>query len=436
MTSNLQTVARGTAVETLFIRIGARARLVHETWIIDTLHWVVVDDEGRVRNQGSGDAQALAELIAPELRGDPDHVVAIIGGEQCLSLQVSVPGRSAGQIRRALPFVIEEFLATDIDHVHIAHGPIRRQLPIDCVAIEQTQLRNWCAAFAAVGITPGTLLSDAEMLPVEADEITLYFDEPRILVRTPQQSFVAEGDTLPLALAGALEQLEDDSTVHVRCINGRLPDLDRAQLDQSAPVPLKWHAEEADATGLLGLVRLWLGPRTGTNILQGDFAPRRRRNPEWQRWRAVAGLAAAWFVVALLAQVGQGLYANHRTAQLDSDIRTAYRTHFPADVRAATRSLDGLRMQLAQHVGGSGGESGFLMLTTALAESLEPGSGTSLRGLSYNDQRFELAVDLTAPDFVALDQLRDRLSATGLAVDISSAEQQEQLVRARLRLRG
>jgi general secretion pathway protein L len=423
-------------LETLFIRIGAPAHQVVDTWILESVSWVVLDDSGQAIKHGTGDARDLADLVGADLRRDPDRVVAVVPGELCLSLQVTVPGRSIGQIRRALPFVIEEYLASDIDQVHIAHGPISRHAPVDCVAVERTLMQGWCAALATVGITPGVLLCEAELLPYGEDTISVFFDDQRILVRTPSQSLVAEPDMLPLALAGAIEQITGDAPVTVHCIDGTVSELDRAQIDQSSPVPLIWDHTDTGTPGFLALARQWQRGSPITDLLQGEFAAQRRQSPYWQQWRTVAALAGLWFVIALSVQLGQAVWAEYRAAQLDRTVRAAYQSYFPDDPNVGIRSLDGIRSQLAQHVGAGTGHSGFLTLTGVLAESLPEGGGTSLRGITYNDARFELAVDLTAPDFAALDQLRDRLAATGLSVDISSAEQQEQHVRARLRLRG
>jgi general secretion pathway protein L len=423
-------------LETLFVRITEPARLVRDTWILRSLSWLVLDRDGQVLNQGSGDAQALTELIDPALRGDTDRVVVVVPAELCLSLQVSVPGRSTRQIRRALPFVVEEHLASDIDQVQIAHGSIQRQAPVDCMAVERQHLRSWCLALATVGITPCVMLSEAELLPRRNDEIQVFFDEGRVLIRTPQQSLVAEDDTLSLTLAGAVQQLDAHSPVNVHCYNGVLTDTEKAQIAQAAPAPLHWIEDETEGPGFVALARFWLTDGNGTNLLQGDFAPVPRQNPNWARWRSVAVLAAVWFVVALVAQAGQALWADYRAAALDADIRMVYRSHFPDDPRVSFRSPDAMRAQLAQRIGADGGSSGFLALTGLLADALQSGNGTSLRGLTYNDVRLELSIDLHARDFAALERLRDRLASEGVAVDISSAEQQDQLVRARLRIRG
>ncbi len=432
-------------MERLFVRIAAPAQPVDGGWTLDSLSWVVLDEAGQVFNQGTGDLDALTGLIDENIRSDPDNVVVIIPGEYCLSLQATVPGRATGQIRRALPFVVEEYLASDIDRVHLAHGPIRRGSPIDCIAVDIELLDGWRSALTAAGITPGTLLADADMLPVAVDEVTLFFDEARTLIRTPQQSLVAEDDTLALVLTGAMEQLPPEQLLRVRCINGRLSALDQAQLDQAAPMSLEWLHEDAESAGFIALARGWQTQGTGINLLQGAYTPPRQRHPAWQHWRGVAAMVGIWFVVALAAQSAQAIWADHQAAQLDREIRARYQAYFPEDARRATTApLATLRGQMAQRIGDSSGVSGFLALTEQLAAGLAElnganGSGTvntELRSLTYHEARMELGVDLSARDFAALDRLRDRLSETGLSVEISSAEQQDNGVRARFRLRG
>jgi len=80
----------------------------------------------------------------------------------------------------------------------------------------------------------------------------------------------------------------------------------------------------------------------------------------------------------------------------------------------------------------SDGGVGFINQLGVLGTELNP--ATSVMSLSYTDERDELAADLMIPGYEELDRLKQSLDAKGLAVDITSAEQQERGVRARLRI--
>jgi general secretion pathway protein L len=91
---------------------------------------------------------------------------------------------------------------------------------------------------------------------------------------------------------------------------------------------------------------------------------------------------------------------------------------------------------MSERIGATEGENRFLDMLAQLADGLQEAQQANLRNISYSDARTELSVDLSVADFPALERLRDRLADSGLGVDITSAEQQDDRIRARLRIRG
>ncbi len=59
-----------------------------------------------------------------------------------------------------------------------------------------------------------------------------------------------------------------------------------------------------------------------------------------------------------------------------------------------------------------------------------------LRSVTFNDGRAELGAEVAVSGFDALEALKAAWSRDGVSVEISSAEQQDQQVHARIRLRG
>jgi len=108
-----------------------------------------------------------------------------------------------------------------------------------------------------------------------------------------------------------------------------------------------------------------------------------------------------------------------------------YRDIFPEE-----RRVTNVRRQLQARLGErtDDGGAGLLALVGALASSTDP--ATRVQSFSYNGERAEMAVDLVTGGFEALDQIKERLAGQGVNVEITSAEQTDQGVRARVRLRG
>ena len=108
---------------TLFIRVLSPASRDEEDLHLSST-WLILEDDGSERAAGEADLRGLSELIDPSAvwLQKPNNIVVIVPGEHVLGVSCEVPGRSIGQIRRALPFVVEEFVATEIEGMHLASG--------------------------------------------------------------------------------------------------------------------------------------------------------------------------------------------------------------------------------------------------------------------------------------------------------------------------
>jgi general secretion pathway protein L len=404
------------------------------------LEWVLLDEAGNLLSRGLGDGSALASLLGTSAAQDPDDVVVIVPGELCLWVRCEVPGRTIGQIRRALPFVVEEFLAGDVEGAHVAHGTIRRGAPVDCVVIDRAHLEGWLAGFKQLGLTPGHFVPAGALLSAAADRITVLFDAHSALIRTERQAVSVDADQAVYALSTAVsdvagstdeEPASNRPPLEIVTINGKIGDLDRAQVEQNAARPIRWTDEDTGLTTLQYLANAWRRQRVDINLLKGTFAPPRRRSAAWQRWRAVAVLAGAWVALATVAEAGRGLWASHRADGLEEETTALYRQYFPDD-----RRVTDVERQMRQRLGSADNVGpGFLTLTGELGKALAALPGAELQSVGFSDGRDELTADLTVPGFEALDALKSQLASMKLSTEITSAEQQDNGVRARLRVK-
>jgi general secretion pathway protein L len=210
---------------------------------------------------------------------------------------------------------------------------------------------------------------------------------------------------------------------------GALTDMEWGQLGPDMQVDvLRQQDGDADSR-LLYLAEAWRRGERGINLLQGAYQTKRPTSPLWERWRPVAGLAAVWAGLAFLGIIAQGIYASYRADELEASSEALYREIFPRDQR-----ITNVRRQMQARLGDRGDDAGigFLDQLGVLGAELTP--GTSVMSLSYTEEREELAADLMIPGYEELDRLKQSLGTKGLAVDITSAEQQERGVRARLRI--
>ena len=406
----------------LFLRPTTPAHHSDAGWRIH-VHWLACDASGAVVAQGAADADGLAALAQEPWASE---VVLLVPVEHVTWLTMAVPGRSAAQIRRALPFAAEEFLAQDIETMHLAHAPIRAGRPVHCAVMDDSLLADWLACLANAGLTVGHAVPDASLLPADAGVVSAMLDGDDALLRTPEHMARVDvhllGDVLPVAFEAMAGGQGEATLVLIGDAVGHIADIPAATVKEVAMPegPLAYLAGRFSAEAV------------PLNLLQGTYRPARRRSAgEAARWRAVAALAALWAAIFVGGALAEGLWAERKAATLAAEAVALYQSIYP-DERPAPDVYAEMRRRVGQV---DHGPAQFQVLLGRLAAGIgAEGQGTELRSLSFNEARAELATELTLSGYADLDQLTERLADEGLQVDIGSAEEREGQVHARLRL--
>ena len=175
-----------------------------------TAAWLISEASGEVRAEGVADLRGLSELVDPDSDWiqNPANVVLLVPAGLVLNINCDVPGRNQAQVRRALPFAVEEFVATDIEMMHVAAGEIARGGNIRSQVVERKLLEDWLAALRSVGIRPGYTFSDAELLPASATRSTLLFDGDEVLMKSRDSAACVDAENLEFVLTTFIEILE------------------------------------------------------------------------------------------------------------------------------------------------------------------------------------------------------------------------------------
>ena len=405
----------------LYLRLfGAPVRDDEGAWF--DFDWALLDDDGNARGHGSTDTRALPELIdaAASWASDPANIIVLVPNTCVLTVSCDVPGRSAAQVKKALPYVVEEHVATDVDGLHIAHGPIRRGEGTQCTVIERVLLAEWLAILAEAGVAPGYFIAEAELLPLEEGGMTVLFDGATVLVRTAEQSAVLDVETLPVALAALVASLGDAAEPSLRQIGGVVDPIELAQLDPpvaSLEDPFGGSAFEY----LIGRCRSG-GLASAVNLLQGDFQPKRKADPRATQWQSTALLAAIALVLGLVTMSARAWWADHRADVLQEETLSLFQSIFPG-----AKQVRNVRRALAQRLGQRvpGNTSGFLPLVGELSSALAAAGVTiQVRSLNFREAQGELTTEIVLDSIDRVETIRGALQSAGLAAEMVSADQQ------------
>ena len=423
---------------TLFLRLtqAAQASEASEDGHFLRTQWIIAEPDGHTRSSGIADLRGLSELVDPsaEWLKNPANLVVLIPAHLVTNVNCDVPGRNPNQIRRALPFVVEEFIASDIESMHVAAGRINTATQVRALVVQRELIDSWLAALAQVGLRPGYMLPDAEVLANSPTQTTVLLDGEEALLRSSNNVASVDLDNLEFVLPQFLD--ETSEALELTVVNGALNPLLAAQLPQQCRVNNIDLQDADNEDGLLGfLAQQWLqsagsaGERI--NLLQGEYEARLESSASSGRVGTLLKFAAVWFVIALGAQLIKGAYADYKADQIRNEVTTLYKDIYPQEQRIPTD----IKRQMQAYMGQKSAEgSQFNSLVGLLSSELA--GEARLRGFNFQSSRNELSVELILPGFEPLNALKERLSKNGVTVDISSADNQDDGVHARLRMRA
>ena len=252
--------------ETLLIRLAAGDAGFRD--------WALVDEQGVARSpvqNGVPDAGIIA--------GAP-RVVVLVPGVEVFIGDARVPGRNRQRVLRAAPYALEEKLASDVESMHFALGPVQDNDHYPVIAVERARMDAWGALLREQGISAAQWVPDVLALPAAAEGWSLLVDGDSVLVRSGEcAGFVADMDNFYtlLSLFEAREQLPQ-----------------RAQV--FGPTLLDLHAVETE----------FVDQRQQQMLQRSKFVATRVRNGQCGMDRVFERLGKRWHALMLLQQGSEG----------------------------------------------------------------------------------------------------------------------------------
>lgn len=333
-----------------------------------------------------------------------------------------VPAKQPSKVLQAVPYVLEEQVAEDVDSLHFAIGPRQPDGAYPVAIASRDRLGRVLNLLRARGLQPELLVPETLALPVDPSgkQWSALVDGDQVIVRNgPWSSFVcASAD-----LEGYLSFADPDKQHPLRLqIAGESP-TDWSTLDH--PLTLLPHP-----SGLMALASQ-LRPETSISLLQGGYAQARDLDRLWKPWRLAAALALAWLLAAGASALIDTWKLGQELERQDAANLARFQELFPDQTRVVDLGAQ-LDQQLRLRSGNGAG--GPLPLMQSLTQALTTTPGLKLTGMQYREGA--LFLSMTAPDLQALEALRNAFanqSETALEVQSANAESGAVQIRARLK---
>jgi general secretion pathway protein L len=388
-------------------------RLLLRLHLDDTLAWLAQDAAGRALSGGNVGAPPV-ETIARAQR-----IVCLVPSEQVLLLDTPVLSKQHAQLAKAVPFALEDRLASPVEDLHFALGAPTADASIAVAVVARDVLRGWIDTLAQQGIRADVLIPETLALPWVDGQATLLIEDDRALLR----SGVTQASTCDLAsLPAWLEASAPTAPLQVFDF--------RAAPAQTLPVKIaSYHERQRDA---LAFFATQLGLEPAPNLLQGEFAPQHRQMPAQRLWRFAAMFVGAALLLGFVYSVGDWLALRSESARLDAAMREVLHTSFPKFDKVDGDPHQLMQSELAR-LRGDEAAGGVLRVLGQIAPVLGSSTRVVVRGLEYHNSTLELA--LRAPDVQALDLVRERLgNLGGLKAEVTSVNPFDGGVDGRVRI--
>lgn len=325
----------------------------------------------------------------------------IMGCADALLTQVSLSRKQARHLHRILPYLLEEQLLQAPEELWFVARKTAAE-HYEVIVLERRLLDNLKAVMAELGAKATSLKVDADLLadlaPLEA-----HCD--------PWQLFMKDRQT---ALVSPPDQQQS-----LRPLFGNA--LEEARVFAGVEALLEPLAENASAG-------------KGQEILQRAYATDQKTSRSQvylAPWKPLMALAAAVFLLTLVALWGQQWRYQQAADQALAQAKARYETLFPGD-----KATGALRRQFRARLNGlsrSGDtqQQGFLPLLAPVAQVLEEMS-VSPKRLQYDQRQDRLLLDVGAKDYAQLEALQGAIRDQGVQASIANYRNGASGVSARL----
>jgi len=387
--------------------------------------WLIVDANGARSGQVQSGPVADALNVAQGRR-----VVVLLPGSEITLAEPELPLRGGARLALAVPFALEEQLASDVEGLHFAVGSRHAGTvgtPVAVVA--RGLLDRWLGTCETAGIRPDAAYADSAAVPVSPNGCTLLLDDATLFVRRSNSvPYALDSNPLAAALDLALGE-PSEAGEHVTFYAGsadyeRHRDVIEGLRARTATLQVKLLPD-----GPLPLLAAQAVSAPGVNLLQGPYASSTTVGDRLREWRVPAALAAGVVLVFLVGQ-GISLYKLARAEkQLDAQIAEVFAQVLPGqpvvDPRAQMEGVIGAR--------GSSAGGALLPAMSVLAQAMAQSPAARIEAINYRGNALDLR--LVAPTVEALDAIKQAVTQGGINAELQSATPRGDVVEGRLQVR-
>ncbi|WP_445946897.1 type II secretion system protein GspL [Shewanella sp.] len=372
--------------ERLFIRLGTH----HE----QACSWLVWSEQEQ-EIIASGELSDAASLTNLKDRVGNRPVDILVPTASMMLTDIRLPEKGQRQALKALPFLMEESLATSIEDMHFVVGP-RSGEKLSVIAVAHQQMQDWLTWLNDAGLKAKRLVPDCLALPLAGSDWAAMRCGDELIIRTGQGT----GVSLPQAWQSFA-----------------LPKLMASQDPKSETINLASYSENLEFAGAnvehkqLDLPMLVFAKgilNAPVNLLSGVYKPKREYSKQLLLWKNSAIICVLAIVLAL---VNKGLdirQLNQATMELNQQSESIFKSVSPGTQRVVNiHSQMGAMLKSMQ---GHGGGVAFFEMLSGLQTAFKQIPDLKPNSLRFDANRNEIRMQITANSYGQIEQFKELVS--------------------------
>ena len=384
----------------------------------EQIEWLIFDDLGNVKNE---DCQS-GDVFQHENTDFIGRCVFVAPSESVLLTSANVPSRQYRQIVQAVPYVIEDNLAMDVEHCFFALGERNESGDISVAVVERPVLEGWIEATSQFGLVASAFVSEASLVATKSG-LRVVIDGNRAHLGG-QNNFALTQPRNELPLVVSL--LEAPSEISIEVPSAQQDEIG-LQVSELAANEMTVDVQPYSESAFFRLCRSYDGSQI--NLLQAEYKVEEKRSGRQIVWRSVAVLAGCAFLLHLLMLVGQGWYLERKANEYETASHALYKATFPQD-----KNVRDLRRRWNSRLGKTDGEDNVFLGLFAQSSKNIVGSGLELENVNYNESRGDLILQVSGERSEDLVRYTQQLTERGLTAEIGTISQAGDQVKGSIKI--
>jgi len=347
------------------------------------------------------------------------NVTLVLSCRDVVNGQLEVPNKAQKLLRKAVPYMMEDEIATSVDELFFALADKSENSRLNVRAIDRNYLDSLLEQFSEAEIKLSQVVIDIDLVSRPEDGLTMVLmNDQCLVVDQDNNRWHCHQDDFNWLIQKQLSDLESEQDMPIAIPMQIVAQQETDRFIHALPVgrfAIEQTASEDINDYLLNNTNRPL------NLLQAEYEPQKESSQLMSFIQKVATLAGIILLSHLVFQ-GANIYTLSETKeQLEKQKVTLFKQAFPGNKNVRRPEKD-MRIYV-KSLGGASGDGGFLSLLYSTSESLTDLTKIYPTNISYDRARNELRVDVIASDLVVLDQYSAELRGKGHTVEKSSETQ-------------